>query len=83
MVNILYHLAKNPEKQAKLREELKTVLPDPSVRLSPKSFLAVPYLRACIKETMRLTPITTGNTRAAGRDLVIKGYQIPKGVSNI
>lgn len=48
----------------------------------PSSFQTAPYLRACKKESMRLTPIAAGNMRAAGRDLVLKGYKIPKGVSS-
>lgn len=82
MVNVLYHLGKNPEKQAILREELKNILPKLNGKLTSSSFLHVPYLRATIKEVLRLTPITPGNARAAGRDLVIKGYQIPKGVGD-
>lgn len=32
---------------------------------------------------MRLAPILSGTARAAGKDLVIKGYRVPKGVSKI
>lgn len=81
MANCLYHLAKNPDKQEKLRKELNTILPNNNDKLNANSFLTVPYLRSCIKETNRLTPITAGNLRGAGKDLVIQGYQIPKGVS--
>lgn len=74
-------MAKNPEKQEKLRKELQNLQVDSKGMLMPSSFLTAPYLRACLKEVMRLTPITGGNARAATRDLVIQGYQIPKGVS--
>lgn len=83
MANILYFLGKNPDKQAKLREELKAVLPDLNGKLKSSSFLNIPYLRATIKEVLRLAPITPGNARAAEKDLIIKGYQIPKFVSVI
>lgn len=79
---MLYYLAKNPEKQEKLRKEVQHLQLDENGKLTPTSFLKAPYLRACLKEVMRLAPIVGGNARGAGRDLVIKGYQIPKGVSD-
>lgn len=81
--NFLYQLAKNPDKQEKLREEIQHLQVDKNGRLTQSSFLTAPYLRACLKETMRLAPIVSGTARAAGKDLVIKGYQVPKGVSGI
>ncbi|KAM3968315.1 cytochrome P450 CYP12A2-like [Aphomia sociella] len=63
----LYLLATNPEKQEKLRKE---VLSDQDKR---------PYLRACIKESLRLLPITAVNAREIIKDYNISGYNIPKG----
>lgn len=83
MANSLYYLAKNPEKQEKLRKELQSLPLDGNGKLTSSSLLTTPYLRACLKEVMRMAPIVTGTARAAGRDLVIKGYQVPKGVSKI
>lgn len=80
MSNFLYHLAKNPEKQEKLRDEIMNLPLDSNGRLTPSSFLNAPYLRASLKEVMRLSPIVTGTARAAGKDFVLKGYHIPKGV---
>lgn len=40
----------------------------------------LPYLRACLKETHRLRPVIPGTARAAGSDMVLKGYRIPKDV---
>lgn len=39
----------------------------------------LPYLRACLKEGHRLYPVINGELRRAGKDLVLDGYQIPKG----
>lgn len=81
MVGVLYSLAKNPDKQAKLRDELRTILPNKDSPLTPDNMRNLPYLRACIKEGMRLVSPISGNIRAAGKDLVMQGYRIPKGVS--
>lgn len=68
MTATLYLLAKNPEKQEKLRDEV----------LSKKD--KRPYLRACIKESFRVMPIVSGNIRLTTKEYNILGYQIPKNV---
>lgn len=83
MVACLYHLAKNPDKQALLRQEILTILPSLDSKLSPDSMNNIPYMRACFKESIRLNPIVAGNIRAAGQDIVLQGYQIPKGVRSL
>lgn len=40
----------------------------------------IPYLRACIKETLRMYPVVLGNGRSLQSDTVISGYNVPKGV---
>ncbi|XP_055693247.1 probable cytochrome P450 12b2, mitochondrial [Lutzomyia longipalpis] len=75
---VLYNLAKNPEKQNILREELLKILPDKDSPLTADNMRNMPYLRASIKEALRVTPITIGNVRSTGKDIVLKGYQIPK-----
>ncbi|XP_052737992.1 cytochrome P450 CYP12A2 [Bicyclus anynana] len=66
MTAILYFLAKNPDKQKKLREEILT---DKEKR---------PYLRACIKESMRLMPVVSINVRVTTKEYNILGYKLPK-----
>ncbi|XP_055588799.1 uncharacterized protein LOC129741117 [Uranotaenia lowii] len=78
-VGVLYSLATNPDKQAKLRDELRTILPNKNSPLTPENMRNLPYLRACIKEGLRVNPAIAGTMRAAGKDLVLQGYQIPKG----
>lgn len=59
-IGILYCLAKNQDKQDKLREELRGILKNPGDSLTPKNMQNMPYLRACIKEGLRLCPPTAG-----------------------
>lgn len=63
-----------------MREELKRIMPKKDSPLTSDSLTNIPYLRAVMKEGMRLYPPTSGNVRKTGQDLVVAGYQIPKGV---
>ncbi|KAH8417845.1 hypothetical protein KR222_007037, partial [Zaprionus bogoriensis] len=71
-------LAKNPEKQAKLREEVLRILPEKDSEFTEASMKNVPYLRACIKEALRIYPLAPGNARVIKSDIVLNGYQVPK-----
>lgn len=57
------------------------VLPDSSVALQPNDLDNMSYMRACIKESMRLQAIIQGHMRGTGQPLVLDGYQIPVNVS--
>ncbi|XP_046621725.1 probable cytochrome P450 49a1 [Neodiprion virginianus] len=72
----LYYLAKNPDKQDILRQELTEYAPDG--RITAKNNEKIPYLRACMREAARLSPIAYANQRLLPNDLVIGGYQVPK-----
>lgn len=83
VTGVLYNLAKNPDKQEILRKEILTILPEKDSKLTATSFNNVPYLRAVIKESLRILPVVNGNVRATGQDIVLQGYRIPKDVSSL
>ncbi|EDW02599.1 cytochrome P450 12b1, mitochondrial [Drosophila grimshawi] len=79
LVTILYNIASNPVKQGQLRRELFHILPKANDSLTEENTKNMPYLRACIKEALRITPITPGNFRVTSKDLVLSGYRVPRG----
>ncbi|XP_061391259.1 cytochrome P450 CYP12A2-like [Musca vetustissima] len=75
---LLLALAKNPEKQQKLREEVMRVLPHKDSDIDEVAFRNMPYLRACIKESLRVYALAMGNARISTTDMIISGYRVPK-----
>ncbi|GBN30371.1 putative cytochrome P450 301a1, mitochondrial [Araneus ventricosus] len=73
---VLRNLAANPEKQKKLQEEIDRIVPNKSP-LSVDGLNQLSYLRACVKESMRLCPTVQGTSRILDRDIVLSGYRIP------
>uniref|UniRef100_A0A1I8NPQ6 Cytochrome P450 n=1 Tax=Stomoxys calcitrans TaxID=35570 RepID=A0A1I8NPQ6_STOCA len=73
-------ISKNPEKQDKLRQEILSNI-GKTQPFTLENMKNLPYLRACIKEALRIYPVMFGNIRITGRDLSLSGYQIPKGTN--
>ncbi|XP_061196416.1 probable cytochrome P450 49a1 [Saccostrea echinata] len=77
MTTLLYNLAKNPEKQDKLFEELETYV-SKSGPIDETVFRHLNYLKACLKESFRLVfPVPVGTARSLDKDITIKGFRIP------
>lgn len=55
------------------------ILPEKNTPFTPEKLKNMPYLRGCIKEAIRMYPVANGNFRATGADIVLKGYQVPRG----
>ncbi|KAJ8925936.1 hypothetical protein NQ315_009788 [Exocentrus adspersus] len=79
VASTLYQLSQNPDKQQKLFEELKRVLPAADANVDAVAQENAPYLKACIKETLRMYPVIIGNGRSLQSDAVLAGYKVPKG----
>lgn len=76
----MYHLAKNPEKQIIAAEEIKKNLPNLEQPICPVVLAKMHYLKAVIKESFRLNPISIGVGRILPEDAVFSGYKCPKNV---
>ncbi|XP_071541051.1 probable cytochrome P450 49a1 isoform X2 [Panulirus ornatus] len=77
----LYLLARNPEVQAQLQKEVDTVLGDHQGPIMQRHLAQLSYLKAVIKESMRIFPLVIGTARAVDKDIVLGGYCVPKGWS--
>ena len=75
---VLYMMAKNPDKQEILRQEVLSVLGDRN-QASPTTIAQMPYLRASVRETLRLFPSLSIFGRVSSKDLILSGYHIPAG----
>jgi cytochrome P450 len=76
----MYQLSQNEDKQEKLYVELKRALSEKDSKITPTTLENLPFLRACIKETLRMYPVVLGNGRSLQSDAIIGGYNVPKGV---
>jgi cytochrome P450 len=79
-----YLLAKHPEVQKRLRDEIRANLPSPSETLNSNIDLAsvlesLPYLTAVCNEILRLFPTVPITMRIAIRDTAILTQPIPEG----
>ncbi|XP_068620505.1 probable cytochrome P450 49a1 [Battus philenor] len=74
----IYLLATNKRVQKKLQEELQIKLVT-NRTLTGKDLDQLPYLRACIKEALRIKPVILGNGRCIQSDAIVSGYEVPKG----
>ena len=68
----MYQLSRNQQYQQHLRQLLQN-------EHGKESDQFAKWLKACSTEAMRLNPLTYANARKTEKDLVLSGYQIPKG----
>ncbi|KAL8833602.1 MAG: hypothetical protein Q9170_004185 [Blastenia crenularia] len=62
MARATFHLASNPPMMDRLRQELKTVMDDPSEVSELEHLEALPYLTAVIKESLRMTGLVSSRS---------------------
>eukprot|EP01006_Ploeotia_vitrea_P046748 TRINITY_DN67058_c8_g1_i1.p1 TRINITY_DN67058_c8_g1~~TRINITY_DN67058_c8_g1_i1.p1 ORF type:complete len:498 (-),score=39.05 TRINITY_DN67058_c8_g1_i1:676-2052(-) len=74
---LLHNFALNPEVQEKARQEIFDVMGDGAA--SVDGLNSLPYLKACIMESWRLTPTVAHNFRVLEHAVEIGGYDVPAG----
>lgn len=81
---MLWELARNPEVQDTLFEEICKVMPSPTSQVVYDDLANLPFLKAIIKETLRVhTAILGPFPRVTVEDMVIEGQPVPKGVCKV
>ena len=81
---LLYNLAKHPLVQEKVFAEISSVLENnEDDKIDHDTIAEMPYLEACLYETLRLYPIVIRNQRYCSKDSMINGKLIKKGTSII
>lgn len=73
---LVYHLSRNPDKQENLRRE---ILGFGGKNLTAHDLEHMPFFKACLQESFRMTPTANMMARVLPQDTVIGGYKIPRG----
>lgn len=76
---LLYNLGRFPDAQEKLRQEVAAVLPN-KAPATVEALHSLKYVRAVLKESMRITPSSPGIVRMYDHPIALGGYEIPAGV---
>lgn len=71
-------MAKNQDKQEILRQEILKIVNSNKYEITNDTLKSLPYLEACIKESLRLYPAGAGTARRTNQDLELDGYFVPK-----
>ncbi|XP_069744142.1 1,25-dihydroxyvitamin D(3) 24-hydroxylase, mitochondrial [Narcine bancroftii] len=76
----IFNLSRNTKVQEKINEELLRVLPNKQTPTA-EDITKMPYLKACLKESMRITPSVPFTSRTLDKDIVLGDYLLPKGTN--
>lgn len=75
----MLNLAQHPEKQARMQAELDQVLGAGEEAITTAHLNRLPYTKGCVRETLRLNPVSIALPRKLEHEVVLGGYLVPKG----
>lgn len=78
MLWAIFNLSRSPCAQGKLLQEIRSVVPAGQVPTA-EHIRNMPYLKACLKESMRLTPSIPFTSRTLDKETMLGDYTLPKG----
>ncbi|XP_067023575.1 cytochrome P450 27C1-like [Acropora muricata] len=73
---MMYHLGSYPGVQDQLYQEFERVVGKDG-NITSNNIGKLSFLKACLKESMRLSNVLPGNARVLDQDMVLSGYRIP------
>jgi len=74
---MIYLLGRNPAALKRARDEVDAVLGGDNVPSRYEQLAKLPFVEACINETMRLRPVAPLIIMEAARDTVVAGIELP------
>ncbi|XP_043212504.1 cytochrome P450 CYP12A2-like [Amphibalanus amphitrite] len=77
---LIHCLAVHPECQERARQEVLAALPSAGDQPTADTIPQLSYLKACLKEALRIHHVTAGVGRVLSKELVLSGYTVPAGV---
>ncbi|OQV21685.1 Sterol 26-hydroxylase, mitochondrial [Hypsibius exemplaris] len=73
----LYLISQDSQVQENIFNEVSAIVPGPDVVITTDMLKQMHYVKAVMKETLRLYPVVPFHTRYLEDDIAIKGYNIP------
>ena len=77
----LYLLSRHPDVQERLAAEVRATVADRNATYDDCE--RMPYMRAVLKESLRMFPVVTMHVRRLQDDLSVRGVRVPKDVSTL
>ncbi|CAK1556453.1 unnamed protein product [Leptosia nina] len=76
-LSMFYQLSLHPAQQQRAHDEVIWAKASKDAGIDAHE---LPYITACVREAMRLKPVTGGVVRRSKEELIVDGYEIPAGV---
>ncbi|XP_052825862.1 cytochrome P450 10 [Octopus bimaculoides] len=76
LIAFYHYLQTNPQVQEEIHKEVCKVV-TPGEELTSTKLANIPLVKACLKEALRIYPITFATSRVTNKDIEVCGYHIP------